>query len=930
MSLEQSQKPETVDRSAELKPGKLTVLTAENQSLYFSAISENAGKHQLHLPGLELASIEQAGESDGLSLPESWGKQPEGSDKNVVRTEAESKHDTKAGVLANFKNLLEKSRVEDLDKKMVSMEKSLDAAEKRLEKLGNNGYLYDASGNKLKLSEQMSRVYAAINMVLESKNTGPLSSYDRANWAASAAAELADPQSYARQGRHNTCVLRSLANQRLQAGDPAAVLEESASVLERGGAFSGSENGIYGRIWTGVNAWSLIADRESRSFFDPDIDKNRRSYFGQTSDAFTGQVASDLQSNRDRKLGLIEPGSKYLYVTANAIELGASTHTGEGTFLISKDGKSKYVYNFVKVITPLDQAELNQHMSSQKGAVFVDQKLAYGFVDVDKNKMLLSDKRPPGYDNVELTAFKDTRDLKARLESFQKMSGKHAQTIVRAEFLPGDVSGLQGLHSLLLGFDAKSENVELDNNWDSSRDLSSVTDGQIDAATNPDYWALHKIKYEKATEAERTAFNKDSRSRKRESVWGQKPEGSDLNVLRLSAAAKAKDNFEGVLANFETALKDARLEKLDEKLQLMNNLLKDAEKLLLEKEISGHLNPAGKGTAAEQMARVYAALNSVLESKGELFADRQVTTKDRANFALSAVAELADPLANVNQGDYFSCALRSLDKQRLTAGDPASVIEEAASALVRGGAFTGTAVGIYGRNWTSVEAVNLIPEGESLEFYSQENNGKNGKRSYFGQVRDSLNGSVVAELRTAREARLGRLEPGSKYVFSVADPALVVNPPKKPVVGQALYRKDADGSLRLLSFGRSDPDTRSWDIAELNQHMSGKAGLFAHGALMRKPPGYEKVEANVFNGPDDFKKQLQSFSKKYGQPAQLALNLSFLRGEDGVGAFMHVMNAGIAPDGSVYFDNNVGTLKDYSDVSDHEIDRATNPFRWRL
>ena len=481
------------------KDGELTGLEVSSGRRRYRIPKEDksrdskAQSSELNLFLPELRFITVANTADfSEKVKSAWGERPSQGDKNIERTAEQKLRDNKANVLIAFESALKDAKVEDVADKVQAMTEMLSKSESRLNGLEMSNHLYSARGEKLSATGQMERIYGALNAVLEGKPPSPFNVRDRANWALSAAAEVADPSKYSMQGHHNTCVLRSLTNQRLQAGDPAAVLEEAASTVLRGGAFVG-ENGLYGRKWSSVDAWSVKPFRESRVFFDKDYEENRRSLFAQTTDALLGQVASDLQTARAVQQGRILAGSKYVYTTAHAIELGASTRSGEATFLQDAAGESKYLYEFPLIITPLDQAELNQHVTGEKGAVFAHQDLQNAALD--GQAMVINSSRPAGYEGVVLQTFKDGDDFSNKLEAFQKRTGKPAQSIVRAEFLPNDPSGARGLHSVLFG--KNGEAITLDNNWGQTKDSGAVQSADLERATNPAVWEANGVKYER-------------------------------------------------------------------------------------------------------------------------------------------------------------------------------------------------------------------------------------------------------------------------------------------------------------------------------------------------------------------------------------------------------------------------------------------------
>lgn len=413
-------------------------------------------------------------------VPSEYGKKPEGSDKNVERTPDEQARDNQEGVLKNYRDSLENSGVRgaEADRRVAEMKAHLDATKARLDQKEKDGHLKNLeTGKKETAEEQMKRVYGAMNEVLEGKKgtDGPYGAKERANWAAGAAASLANPERFVNQGAHMTCALTSLQKQRIEAGDPASVVEEAASVVNRGGAFTGTDNGVNGagdRKWVKVDALSIKPDGESAQDFNASYhgDAGKRSLFGHTADALYGQKAADLAAEKQGK-----PAGTYTYLAANADQYGApngQTRTGEGLFLNAADGSKKLVGTSPNVGV-WQVGELNQHMTGKGGGMFADAKLA--------------GNPPKGYEHVQMTLTRGGQDFKAKLAAYQAENGTSAQIGVNAPFLRGGGENGHGLHAMNAKVD-KDGDVVFDNNWGNKNDIGKVNLDEIDKATNPDRW----------------------------------------------------------------------------------------------------------------------------------------------------------------------------------------------------------------------------------------------------------------------------------------------------------------------------------------------------------------------------------------------------------------------------------------------------------
>ena len=411
-------------------------------------------------------------------------------------------------------------------------------------------------------------------------------------------------------------------------------------------------------------------------------------------------------------------------------------------------------------------------------------------------------------------------------------------------------------------------------------------------------------------------------------AFGKKPDGGDKNVER-SPEQQTRDNQEGVLKNFRDTLEKSGVKgpEADARVAEMKANLEATQSRLAEQEKAGHLKNLETGkpeTAESQMKRVYGAMNDVLE--GQKGKDGPYGAKERANWASGAAAAIANPDRNVNQGAHMTCALTSLQKQRLESGDPAAVIEEGASVANRGGAFSGTNNGENGagdRKWTSVHALSIKPDGESSVNYDAKFHGDGGKRSLFGQGQDAFGGAKVVALADEKAGR----PPGST-VYLTANAEQFGVPAGQSRTGEAVVRIGANGEKTLTGTA---PPIGVWHAAELNQHMTGKGGgTFVDSKLAGNPPkGYEHVKATTFHGADDLKNKTAAWQRETGSSAQIVVNAPFLRngGHDGHG--LHAMNAKIDKDGDMTFDNNWGRKNDLGKVSDKEINDATNPDSWK-
>jgi hypothetical protein len=502
------EKAKAIDPNLKVGAGKLDFAALKDPSIADvinnkdkAAASAKAGDDQVGKAGAAKPEGDSLGGAENLALTRSGsrhaaagdagaarvqelgkgGEKPPGTDKNVERTPEQQQRDNVRGVVDSYRASLEKAGVtgSDAEKLVSDMQKHLETTQKRLEE--NKDKLIDQRTGKPDTPEnQMQRVCGAINDVLEGKS-GPYSDAQRSVMASAMAGEVSNPDAFNKQGAHMTCALASLSKQRLEAGDPASVLEEAASVVNRGGAFTGTDHptdnvsGIgSGRTWTKVDATSIMPDGESSRYFDSNYHgtQGKRDLFTHVNNALYGQKGADLKAEHEGK-----PAGSYVYMAAHSDAYGgraAQTNTGEGLFAVGSDGKRELIDNN-PAVGIWQVAELNQSLTGRSGGMFAHKDLA--------------GHRPNGYEHVGLTTFNNAQDFKAKLADWQGRTGTSAQIGVDAPFLPGGGEDGHGLHAMNAKLDANG-NVLFINNWGSKFDMK-VTDAQINRATNPNQWQAH-------------------------------------------------------------------------------------------------------------------------------------------------------------------------------------------------------------------------------------------------------------------------------------------------------------------------------------------------------------------------------------------------------------------------------------------------------
>lgn len=349
-----------------------------------------------------------------------------------------------------------------------------------------------ADGGKLTGTpeEQLNRMNKAMTDVLDKTGKRPdgtlengqidhLSDRDRANLVKDMAARQANPEKFVNQGDHMTCVLQSNQKQRLEAGDPAQVSEQIASVVNKGSAEVVQKDGTTRTV--NVDSRSFMPDKESAQDFNTSYhgDRGMRSMAGHVYDALAGQTVADLRSEREGKPSSAQGLDKasYVYMAAHADQLGAKPgQTSTNEALMAKNAKGSY--DFVTNSPGVDiwqSAHLNMAMGGEPGAMFA-------------SSTVVGDGVPPKGANyppdLRVTSFANTDELRTKLTDFQNRTGQSAQILVDAPYLPGGGQSGHGLHAMNITA-LENGKFKLDNNWASNYDMSSVDAKVVARATNP-------------------------------------------------------------------------------------------------------------------------------------------------------------------------------------------------------------------------------------------------------------------------------------------------------------------------------------------------------------------------------------------------------------------------------------------------------------
>ncbi len=397
---------------------------------------------------------------------------------------------------------------------------------------------------------------------------------------------------------------------------------------------------------------------------------------------------------------------------------------------------------------------------------------------------------------------------------------------------------------------------------------------------------------------------------------------------------------EGVLKDYSDTLIKAGFSEADAR-RISDNtyarLQKDAQE--------GHL----QGTPEEQMRRMDTAHREILDKPpGGKLKDGQtdyLSAADRQNIVKDSALRTENPDKYVNQGQHMTCALHSMGKQELEAGDPAKVAERTRD-LVNNGFTTAKEQDRRGPNGevipgkervVQVDSLSLKPDFEASRTVNSQNYGDSGKQGPAGQVYAAFAGQLAADLKSEREGGVTSASGIDKAsnVYMAAHASERGARSSQTSTNEGVFSRDAKGNLTYEGDG---PQVGIWDVAHLNRAAGGADGaVFASSSLFRDgrgdtpPAGYPPdLKISTFRNTDELRTKLGEFQRETGQSGQIGVNAPFLPGGGRNGHGMHAMNISLNADGSFKLDNNWGAKNDIGRVSDRDVDIATNKEHWNV
>ncbi len=425
---------------------------------------------------------------------------------------------------------------------------------------------------------------------------------------------------------------------------------------------------------------------------------------------------------------------------------------------------------------------------------------------------------------------------------------------------------------------------------------------------------------------------------------GKKEAGTDATTGKVIDKTTVTDKpdltREGVLKDYNETLVRAGFSEAEAR------RISDSTYARLQKDAQeGHL----KGSPEEQMKRMDTAHREILDKPtGGTLKDGQkdyLTAADRQNIVKDSALRTENPDKYVNQGQHMTCALHSMGKQELEAGDPAKVAERTRD-LVNNGFTTAREQDRKGPNGeiipgkervVQVDSLSLKPDFEASRTVNSQNYGDSGKQGPAGQVYAAFAGQLAADLKSEREGGVtsasGIHNASNVYMAAHANERGARS--SQTSTNEGVFARDSKGNLHYEGDG---PQVGIWDVAHLNRAAGGADGaVFASSSLFKDgrgdtpPPGYPPdLKISTFRNTDELRARLAEFQKETGQSGQIGVNAPFLPGGGRNGHGMHAMNISLNADGSFKLDNNWGAKNDIGRVSDRDVDIATNKANWNV
>lgn len=346
--------------------------------------------------------------------------------------------------------------------------------------------------------------------------------------------------------------------------------------------------------------------------------------------------------------------------------------------------------------------------------------------------------------------------------------------------------------------------------------------------------------------------------------------------------------------------------------EILNNLQKNE---LLAKD------PA---KLAEQLQKITRSMEAVLNPTTDE-AKARMDGQSRINLVNDLAQRLANPEQFVNQGRHPTCALNAMQKLVMQGADPARAAEMLATAVNNG--VVQILNPLTQRPETiEIDSRSLRPDAES----SQDPTRFGGRdvRGMAGHALDAIFGQIVASH--------GVHDGGNRnmvYIASGADRLQNGQFAGRATTGEGLFRRDPVTG-QLTRFEGIGPGTTPENEAILSRALGLPPGvILLHSSMAYQigsiPPEIRQQIRTFDNirgdGPNSLERALKDLQTTYGRTSGfLRVEAPFLPGGGMNGHGLHAVNVALRPDGSFFLDNNWGTDRDITGITDQQLLLATD------
>lgn len=373
----------------------------------------------------------------------------DGGDGNVVREYDEST-DSESEVKRKFSEMARESHGGNAEEMIRSFNKSFDTMNENLS------------------PEQMQEVRRNMSVMMENGN---MSERLTANTVVDHAAKVADAvdghtdaNAFA-QGPNPTCALTSQARLEAQQ-DPVKYSNKAASLVARGGAWTGGENGTPAK-WTQIDSSNFRPDAEANESYNATEKQfgGERGMAGKLDDALRGQQMSDNVTADERASGALDSNQSYVYTTGSG---QGHEMAKQGTYLRTEgaNGAESNEFKFGSPASTLERVAQNNQQEGLGGLLVSE-----------------SYRGQRGAENLEKYGarfFSGVDGLKAETA---KTPGQELQIATNGSMILGRPG--HGLHAQTVRSEEGTGDLVFGNNWTGRHNNQKYNDAFVDTFTDP-------------------------------------------------------------------------------------------------------------------------------------------------------------------------------------------------------------------------------------------------------------------------------------------------------------------------------------------------------------------------------------------------------------------------------------------------------------